>query len=210
MGGMSSQIIWRQAWSPSAESMLRQALASQQCSIHELSSQQWDASTATIGGIRDHKASYLAPASPSWSSVMLHLNSFAAEPVAAELSRLIDGPAIAIFEYDQATWGYTFFERGELTDRFWSFPDVVETPPEECAGNAALLARAFGASPESITPYLRHISESDYETKAFDDDKFTLGDHWVRVDFMRRLGISYPSPGRVAGGRYVQIQEARQ
>lgn len=140
---------------------------------------------------------------------MLHLNSLVAEPVAAELSRLIGGPAIAVLEYDQAAWGYTLFESGELRDRFWSLPDTVETPPEECAGSVEAVARAFGVPVESITPYIRHVTEDDYETKAFDDDEFALGDHWVRVDFMRRLSIPYPSPGQVAGGRYVQIQEAR-
>src|SRR4051812_22139938 len=144
MGGMSSQIIWKQAWSLDAESMFRRALASQDCSIRELPSQQWEASTATIGGIRDHMVSYLAPAAASWTSVMLHLNSLAAEPVAAELSRLISRPTIAILEYNQATWGYTLFERGELLDRFWSLPDAVEMPPEDCAGSAVVVARAFG------------------------------------------------------------------
>jgi hypothetical protein len=140
---------------------------------------------------------------------MLHLNSLVAEPVAAELSRLISGPAIAVMEYDQAAWGYTLFESGQLRDRFWSLPDVVETPPDECAGSVDAVALAFGVPAESITPYIRHVTEDDYETKVFDDDEFALGDHWVRVDFMRRLGIPYPSPGLVAGGRYVQIQEAR-
>ena len=209
MGGMSSQIIWKQAWSPDAESVLRQALASQRCTLRELPSQQWDASAATIGGIRDHKTSYLAPASGSWSSVMLHLNTLVAEPVAAELSRLTSGPAIAVLEYDQAAWGYCLFESGKLLDRFWSLPDAVETPPEECVGSVPTVARVFGVSAESITPYIRHVTEDDYETKAFDDDEFALGDHWVRVDFMRRLGIPYPSPGQVAGGRYVQIEETR-
>lgn len=209
MGGMSSQIIWKQAWSPDAESVLRQALASLACSLRELSSQRWESSTATIGGIRDHMTSYLAPVASSWSSVMLHLNSLVAEPVAAELSRLTSGPAIAVLEYDQAAWGYSLFESGELLDRFWSLPDAVETPPEECVGSAPTVARVFGVSPESISPYIRHVEEADFDTKAFADDEFTLDDHWVRVDFMRRLGIPYPSPGQVGGGRYVQIQEAR-
>src|SRR5215216_2746732 len=98
MGGMSSQIVWKQAWSPSAESTLRQALGSQSCLVRELPSQQWEASTQTIGGLRDHMTSYLAPAADSWSSVLLHLNSLVAETVAAELSRLTVRPAIAIFE----------------------------------------------------------------------------------------------------------------
>jgi hypothetical protein len=209
MGGMFSQIIWKQAWSGDAESVLRQALASQRQAVRELSSQQWEASTATIGGIRDDMTSYVGPVSSSWSSVTLHLNSLLAEPVAAELSRLTSAPAIAILEYDQAAWGYSLYDRGELLDRFWNLPDVVETPPEECAGNASTVAGVFGVSAESISAYIHHVTEADYETKAFDDDEYALGDHWVRVDFMRRLGIPYPSPGQAAGGRYVQIQEAR-
>jgi hypothetical protein len=207
MGGMSSQIVWKQAWSPSAESTLRQALGSQSCVVRELPSQHWEASTQTIGGLRDHMTSYLAPAADSWSSVLLHLNSLVAETVAAELSRLTVRPAIAIFEYDQAAWGYCLFESGGLLDRFWSLPDVVETPPDECVGRAGTVASLFGIPAQSIAPYITHITESDYGTKAFDDDEFTLGNHWVRVDFMRRLGIPYPSPGEVRGGRYVQIQE---
>jgi len=168
MRGMSCQIIWKQAWSPDAESVLRQALASQGCSVRELPSQQWEASTATIGGVRDHMTSYLAPASGSWSSVMLHMNSLVAEPVAAELSRFASGPAIAILEYDQAAWGYSLFESGQLLDRFWSLPDAVETPPDECAGSVDAVARAFGVPPDSIAAYIRHVTESDYDAKAFD------------------------------------------
>ncbi len=32
--------------------------------------------------------------------------------------------------------------------------------------------------------------------KAFPSDEFCLDDHWVRVDFMRQLGISYPDPSK--------------
>lgn len=137
MGGMSSQIIWEQAWSPDAESVRWQALASQHCLVRELSSQHWDAFTNTIGGVRDHMTSYLAPASASWCSVILHLNSLFPEPVASEVSHLIGRPAIAILEYDQAEWGYTLFESGELRDRFWSPPDSVGMPPEgSCEANS--------------------------------------------------------------------------
>ena len=114
-----------------------------------------------------------------------------------------------MMEYDQAAWGYTLFEGGEMRDQFWNFPDAVEMPAEECVGSVHAVAPAFGVPAESITPYIRHVTESDYNTKAFADDEFTLGDHWVRVDFMQRLGVPYPEPGEVAGGRYIQIQEPR-
>ena len=138
---------------------------------------------------------------------MLHLNSLVGEPLAAELSRLIAGPAIVFLEYDQATWGYCLFDSGTLQDRFWSMPDAVETPPEECAGSVEVVSCAFGVSADSVVPYLQHVT--DFDAKAFADDEFTLGDHWVRVDFMRRLGLAYPNPGKVPGGRYVKIEEAR-
>jgi len=207
MGGMSSQVMWKQAWSPAAESTLAQALASQRCSIRELSSQQWDAKAASIGGVRDYMTSYLAPASAEWSSAMLHLNSLVGEPLAFELSRLIARPAIVFLEYDQAAWGYCLFEGGSLLDRFWNIPDAVETPPEECAGKIDIVSRVFGVPADSIAPYIHHVTE--FDVKAFDGDEFTLGDHWVRVDFMRRLGLVYPNPGRVAGGRHVKIEESR-
>jgi hypothetical protein len=153
--------------------------------------------------------SYLAPAAASWSSVMLHLNSQVAEPVAVELSRLSSCPVIVFFEYDQTTWGFCLFENSKLLDRFWSLPHCVEIPPNECAGNVTAVSNVFEIPAEAISSYMRHVSEGDYGIKAFDDDEFTLDDHWVRVDFMRRLGLSYPNPGRVAGGRHVQIQEPR-
>ena len=209
MGGMFSQVFWKQAWTPEAESVLRQALVSQRCSIRELSSQQWEPSTATIGGIADHMTSYLAPASEAWSSVTLHLNSLVFESVAEELSRLTSGPAIAISDFHQETWGYSLFESGKLLDRFWNSPSMSETPPEEWVGNVPALVRVFGVMAETIAPYLCHITTENCRTKVFDDDESVLGDHWVRLDFMRKLGIPYPSPGEVAGSRYVQIEEPR-
>jgi hypothetical protein len=175
--------------------------------MHELSSQQWDPKTASIGGIRDYMTSYLAPASTSWSSVMLHLNSLMAEPLAGELSRTIDGPAIAFLEYDQAAWGYCLFDRVSVLDKFWNIPEVVETPPNKFAGNVETVSRVFGVPSESIAPYLKHVTDS--VGKAFGDDEFALSDHWVRVDFMRRLGLQYPSPGQATGGQYVKIDEPK-
>jgi hypothetical protein len=204
---MSTQVLWKQPWSAEAERTLLQALAPCGCSMSELSSQHWDSKTSSIGGVRANHATYLAPASDTWSSAMLHLGSFLGEPLAAELSRLTGGPAIVLLEYDQDAWGYALFDGGALVDRFWSVPAAVDTAPEECMGNAEAVYSVFGVSPESVAPYIRHITEAEHGVKAFDDDEFTLGDHWVRVDFLRRLGLSYPAPGDTAGGRYVAIAE---
>src|SRR5882757_9299181 len=29
-------------------------------------------------------------------------------------------------------------------------------------------------------------------------------DHWVRVDFIRRIGLQYPVPGQTAGGHHIR------
>jgi len=207
MGGMSSQVLWKQTWNSEAESTLWQALSSQGCSARELSSQQWDPATASIGGVRDISTSFLAPASDAWSSAMLHLNSLIGEPLAAELSRLTGGTAILLLEYDQDTWGYVLFDGGALIDRFWSVPEAVDVPQEECPGNFEIVSSVFDVPPESVAPYIRHVTESEGGLKAFEDDEFVLGDHWVRVDFLRRLGLNYPAPGKAVGGRYIKIEE---
>jgi hypothetical protein len=90
---MSTQIFWKQPWSVEAEATLSQALLNCGCSIHELSSQDWDAETASVGGVRDTDTTYLAPGSDTWSSAMLHLGSFLGEPSAGELSKITSGSA---------------------------------------------------------------------------------------------------------------------
>jgi hypothetical protein len=204
---MSTQLLWKQPWGPEAESTLLQALAAQGCSMSEIPSQQWDSNTSSIGGIRDTKTTYLAPASDTWSSAMLHLGSVLGEPLAAELTRITGSPAIVLLEYDQDAWGYALCDGGTLVDRFWSVPDAVDLSPEECAGNFETVSAVLGVPAEVVAPYIRHVTEAEAEVKAFEDDEYTLGDHWVRVDFMRRLGLAYPEPGKVAGGRYVKIDE---
>jgi hypothetical protein len=86
MGGMSSHIIWRQRYDGAADLTLARALATLQCEVRELPSQQWNAETASIGGVRDYQCSYVSPAAPEWSSVLLHLDSLIGERLAAELS----------------------------------------------------------------------------------------------------------------------------
>jgi hypothetical protein len=69
------------------------------------------------------------------------------------------------------------------------------------------LSDIFGKPESTIAPYLRHLPDSLETTKAFMDDKHELGNHWVRADFMRRLGLQYPNPGATENGRHIQIVE---
>jgi len=209
MGGMSSQVLWKQKWNADAESTLKKALSAKGCSVRDLSTQKYDAKSRTIDGVRDYIASYLAPAADAWSSAMLHLNALVGESLAAELSRSISGPAITILEYDQTTWGYTLFANGNLLDDFWSMPEALDLPPEQHRGNVDVVSSTFAVPRESTAPYIRHVTEIEEDWKAFADDEFALSDHWVRVDFMRRLGLMYPAPGQTPGSKYIKIDEPR-
>ena len=209
MGGMSSHVMWRQRYDTAADMTLMQALAALQWEVRELPSQQWDARTASIGGVRDCDCSYVSPAASEWSSVLLHLDALIGAPLAAELSRLLSAPSIVFSEYDQAAWGYTLFVDGAESDDFWSFPELVEVDPATVRGNPALVSRILSVPESSIAPYLQQFSAEPPEIpKVFPDDEFSAGDHWVRVDFMRRLGLQYPTPGETAGGRYIQIVDS--
>jgi len=52
-----------------------------------------------------------------------------------------------------------------------------------------------------IEPYL---SQTGVDEKTFPDDEFSLGDHWVRTELMRRSGITYPDAG---SSRWVLIAD---
>ena len=120
MSGMSSHIIWRERYDAAADMTLARALAALQREVRELPSQQWDAGTSSIGGVRDYKCSYASPAAAEWSSVLLHLNALNGEQLAAELSRLLSAPSIVLSEYDQTAWGYALFLDGAAADNFCS------------------------------------------------------------------------------------------
>jgi len=193
MGGASSQLFWK---SQNPEAALRAALAEFNAQIQELPSQTWDPNTATIGGIRDYKLSFLDPNEAAWSSLLLHLDSQLADPLAASLSRTMGTPSIAFYEFEQVAWGFSVYEQGESIARFWNRPGQVEEEPSKCAVDPNLIAAKFYVRVEDIAPYLNHVDPDDEDLdKAFPTDKLTLGDHWVRCDFMRRLGLRYPSPG---------------
>jgi hypothetical protein len=205
MSSASSQLFWK---STDPEATLRAALAQSNARIQELSSQQWDPNTATIGGIRDYQLCCLAPDAGAWSSLLLHLNSQLADPVATALSTATSAPVVAFYEFDQFAWGFGVFEKGHPLARFWNRPEVVEEDPGDCIVDPNFIARKFGVGVEAVAPYLKHLDpDADEPGKAFSGDEFSLGDHWVRCDLMRRLGLRYPNPGE-PGTRHVFIKES--
>jgi len=117
------------------------------------------------------------------------------DPLCIDLSKRMDTPVLAFLEYQQDCWGYALFRQGKLLNYFWNDPSIPEEDPKICKGDAHLLAQLFHVESKLLDPYLHFINHNDNRAtsrKAFNDDQFTLGDHWVRIDFMRRLGIIYP------------------
>jgi hypothetical protein len=204
MSSTSSQIFWK---STDPEATLLAALEQANAPLHELSSQQWDPNTATIGGIRDYRLCFLAPDADAWSSLLLHLNSQLADPLAASLSTATSSPTVAFYEFDQCAWGFTVYDNGQAVARFWNRPEVVEEDPSACTVDPISIAGKFGVGVEAAAPYLKHLdADAEQPDKALPADEFSLGDHWVRCDFMRRLGLRYRNPGE-PGTRHVFIKE---
>jgi hypothetical protein len=191
-----------------ADLLFREVARAKGWEVTDLSDQRWDSATATVGGVRDHLLCYLAPCGDNWFGAILAsgragtLGVIDAGSVACELSRRGGGPAIVV-SVVQDDWGYEAYANGKCIDQFWNRPP---DPPglRPSPGSVAVMAAAFGVPAEAIAPYIRQIGWDEEPGRAFPDDEFALTDHWVHVDFLRRLGIRYPSP--TAGvGRYVHV-----
>lgn len=199
-----SQLFWK---SSDPEAPLRAALATANARIQELPSQEWDPNTATIGGIRDYHLCCLAPDAIAWSSLLLHLNSELHRQLGPALFAETCLPVIAFYEYDQNAWGFAVFGERQAVDWFCNRPEVVEHDPYSCTVDPKYIADLFGVDAKAVAPYLKHLDpNADDPGKVFPEDEFSLGDHWVRCDFMRRLGLRYPNPGE-PGTRHVYVKE---
>lgn len=200
-------LYWK-AMPEAGDLLFREAARAKGWEVTDLPDQHWDPATGTAGGIRDHLLCSLAPCGDGWFGAILAsgragtLGVIDGGPVACELSRRAGSPAIVV-SVVQDDWGYEAFAQGQCVDQFWNRPP---DPPglRPAPGDVGVMARTFGVPPETIAPYLRQVGWDEAPGTAFPDDEFALTDHWVHVDFLRRLGIRYPSPG--AGvGRYVHV-----
>lgn len=162
----------------------------------ELDSQEWVPQKSTIGGIRDYKLSKIAPSGPAWNAVLLHLHSKLGNSVAVELSRSLDTSVILFLEFAQSAWGYCIYHKGIIMDKFCNDPKAVDLESTEWKGNIERVSDLLSVQRSKIEPYIKHLDELEDFDKAFNDDEFYIDDHWVRVDFMKRLGIVYPDKGQ--------------
>ena len=67
--------------------------------------------------------------------------------------------------------------------------------------SAAGLADLLGLDPDQFEGYLEPVpDDTDPEERVFPDDLFPRLNPWVRVDFLRAIGIEYPIPAQTASG----------
>ncbi|MFO0598580.1 MAG: hypothetical protein U0228_24955 [Myxococcaceae bacterium] len=110
------------------------------------------------------------------------------------LSAKLATTASTLHVYDDDYWVHTLIARGEVLDRFASFPKYFDEDldPTPWKGNAALLAQHFGVEANTLAKYLVHGEDGPPSGRANDGDEFELDDFWVMTDFWRRAGITYP------------------
>jgi hypothetical protein len=115
------------------------------------------------------------------------------------LSEDLRKPVFSFHIHDGDFWMYVLYDGGAVVDQFNPVPDYWGdvSDAEQWQGNAReVSARVPGLSPESVSKYLirwgDEVFESRERTKAYPDDQFSCGDDWQLVDFMRRVGLSYP------------------
>jgi hypothetical protein len=124
--------------------------------------------------------------------------------VSAFLSLKLQTSVMSLHIHDGDLWMYTMFDKGKKVDQFNSIPDywgeLSEDEAKQWKGNAVAVAEHWPSlRAESIERYLVTWDlDDDDPGKAYPDDEFAYGTDWQVVDFMRKLGLTYPgSAGRM-------------
>jgi hypothetical protein len=129
------------------------------------------------------------------------------DDAAASLSLETGCPVFSFHIHDGDLWMYVLFDTGKVADRFNPVPDYWQVLDEHeraaWAGRADEVAkRVPGLQPDIVSQYLilwgDDVFASSERRKAYPDDTYHYGDDWQLVDFMRRLGLTYPVDDRGA------------
>ena len=204
----SSQVSWKtkSGWrSLKGEPALTKALGQMGLKKLELSNQTW--SSGYVDGIRDTELSSLLAQGKGWSSLLLPLNCKWDNEIAIELSKICRLVTLTV-EVNESAWGFMIYKSGKCVHNFMRSsshdlraPDPQDVDPQD-------VAKLFSVQPEKISPYLQQLDSGsldyDGDKKAFPDDAQPLSNHWVRIDFMKRIGITYPDPS-LSETRYILI-----
>jgi hypothetical protein len=132
-------------------------------------------------------------------TVMYPGDFFGWDEASKYLSESLGVPVISLHIHDGDLWMYVLYHDGEEIDQFNPIPDYwsEDLSPEErssWAGDAGVVAENWeGLDAASIDRYLVTWDlDEDNPGKAYEADKYPIGDCWEVVDFMGKLGLTYP------------------
>jgi len=134
------------------------------------------------------------------------------DDTAAYLSRSLDVPVFSFHIHDGDLWLYILFVQGVAVCHFNPIPDywddnISDEDQRRWAGDPAAIAHwCPNVQEDAIRSYLVRWNLKDGSPgKAYEGDEFPYGDCWQLVDFMKKLGLSYPftTDGQPVGDTYV-------
>ena len=115
------------------------------------------------------------------------------------LSKALGVPVISLHIHDGDLWMYILYRDGEAIDQFNPIPDywsedLSDEERSSWTGDAGVVCENWeGVVRVAIEKYLVTWNlDDDKPGMAYDDDEFPIGDCWQVVDFMRKLGLTYP------------------
>jgi len=122
------------------------------------------------------------------------------DEVSAEMSRALKKPVFSLHIHDGDLWMFILFVDGESVSQFNPVPDYwkkLKSQQERdlWKGDARQVAQFVPSiKPESIERYFVPWSFGDrVSAKSYPDDEFAIHDCWQMLDFMKRLGLAFPS-----------------
>lgn len=129
---------------------------------------------------------------PRGSAALLNDSCSGYEDLADGLSRILPGPSMVLYIYDDDYWGYFLYQNGAELDQFASLPDYfgAGSPPNR-PGNAGVLAGIFGVPEDVVHPYVLPWTDEKMGLCAREGDQAVIGDSWQLADFMDALGFPF-------------------
>jgi hypothetical protein len=134
-----------------------------------------------------------------WTVVIFNNCHFDEKDISMYLSLELQTLVSLVEVSDSEVWYHFTFYNGKQVDQFCSNPKEYEKKEIHSSfeGNIKKLSFYFEVDEQIIAPYLIPINSDNridlISSKAHVDDKYTLGDEWIFIDFWKRLGIDYPS-----------------
>ncbi len=197
-----TQVFWRQPWGPPALESLRHILESLGLTLRDLPSQALDLHSGTVGGVPITACAFRAPAGPAWSCLHLPGGSSLGERLAEAVVQHTGQPALVVSEHQQTEWTFSLYSTSHPVQHFRS---GTEAPHRESLCSA--LSEILQTSTEPFAFYLEPLpSDAEPDARAYPDDLFPLRNPWVRIDFLRAIGIIYPIPAQTQYGVFCLLR----